>query len=149
MVMIFLLRREEFPRQSVRAGYEKFCEMVRAQGGNMKIIEDPSKYKKAKFVREMKSQESGYVSTIDTFKIGMAAVKLGAGRSKVGEKIDPVVGISILKKTGEKVSKGDVTAVIHANDDARAKSAVAEIKSAYFFSDVKPRKHELIMERIG
>ena len=52
----------------------------------MKIIENPSKYKKAKFIREVKSLNSGYVSSIDTFKIGMAAVKLGAGRLKVGDK---------------------------------------------------------------
>jgi pyrimidine-nucleoside phosphorylase len=130
------------------AGFEKFCEMVQAQGCDMKVVENPSKHKKAKVVREVKSPESGYISAIDTFRVGMAAVKLGAGRLKVGDKIDPLVGISILRKVGEKVSRGDVFGIVHANDEARAKSAVEEIKSAYEFSGLKPNKAELIIERI-
>ncbi len=131
------------------AGYTKFIEMVHAQGGNVKIVENPSKYKKPKFIREVKSLKSGYVSSIDTFKIGMAAVKLGAGRLKIGDKIDPVVGISILKKIGDKVSSRDIISIVYANDDARSKSAAEEIKSAYELSDVKPKKPELIRDRIG
>ncbi len=130
------------------AGYEKFLAMVQAQGGNVKIIENPSKYKKAKFIREVKSLKSGYVSSIDTFKIGMAAVKLGAGRLKVGDKVDPVVGISMLKKFADKVSSGDIIAVVHANDEARSKLAAEEIKLAYQYSDMMAVKPELIMERI-
>jgi pyrimidine-nucleoside phosphorylase len=131
------------------AGYEKFCEMVRAQGGDIKVVVDPSKHKKARFVRRVKSSENGYVSAIDTLKIGMAAVKLGAGRLKVDDKVDPVAGISILKKIGERVSSGDAVAIVHVNDEARSKAAIEEIKSAYEISDSVPEKRELILERIG
>ena len=131
------------------AGYEKFLEMVHAQGGDVKLVEYLSKYKKPKIVREVKPTESGYVASIDTFKVGMAAVKLGAGRMKVGDKIDPVVGITILKKIGDKVSNGDVIAVVQANEVERANSAKKEILSAYGFSGKKQSKPELIKERIG
>lgn len=131
------------------AGYEKFLEMVSAQGGDVKVVENPSKYKKPKILREVKSGESGYVGAIDTLKIGMAAVKLGAGRLKIGDNVDPVVGITILKKIGDKVSNGDVIAIIRANDEQRTKSVKEEILSAYEFSSGKPIKPDLIKERIA
>jgi pyrimidine-nucleoside phosphorylase len=131
------------------AGYEKFCEMVRAQGGDVRYVENPSRHRKAKFIREVKARDTGYVSSIDTFKIGMAAVKLGAGRREVSDRIDPVVGITVLKKIGEKVSRGDTLAVVHANKDSWSKSAVGEVRSAYQFSSEKPEKPQLVKERIG
>jgi pyrimidine-nucleoside phosphorylase len=142
---------EERVKRAINSGtgYAKFIEMVHAQGGNVQIVENPSKYKKPKFIREVKSLKSGYVSSIDTFKIGMAAVKLGAGRLKIGDKIDPVVGISILKKIGDKVLSKEIIAVVHANDDARSEAAAEDIRSAYELSDMKPKKPELIRDRIG
>ena len=131
------------------AGYEKFIEMVRAQGGDVSVVEDLSKYPKPKIVREIKASASGYVTSIDTFKIGVAAVKLGAGRLKVGDKVDPVVGITVLKKIGDKVSSGDVIAIVHANEENIVKPVTDEILSAYKFSDAKPGKQELIKERIA
>ncbi len=131
------------------AGYEKFLEMVRAQGGDTKIVENPAKLRKPKIARELKSTERGYVSSIDAFKIGMTAVKLGAGRLKVGDNVDHAVGITLLKKIGDKVSRGDVIAVIRANEEQRAKSAKEEILSAYKFSASKPDKPDLIKERLA
>ncbi|MCL5268708.1 MAG: thymidine phosphorylase [Bacteroidetes bacterium] len=131
------------------AGYEKFLEMVKAQGGDLNVVENPAKYRKPRKVVEVKSPEGGYVASVDTFKIGMAAVKLGAGRENVEDKIDPVVGITILKKIGERVSAGDVIAIVHANDEERAKSAKVEIEGAYSFSRRKCSRPELIKERIA
>ncbi len=130
------------------AGYEKFCEMVRAQGGDVRHVENPSRHRTAKFNREVKAPDTGYVSSIDTFKIGMAAVRLGAGRLKVSDRIDPVVGISVLKKIGDKVTSGDSLAIVHANGNSRWKSAVEQIRSAYKFSSEKPKKVQLVKERI-
>ncbi|MCL5034373.1 MAG: thymidine phosphorylase [Bacteroidetes bacterium] len=131
------------------AGYEKFLEMVRAQGGDSSVVENPAKYRMPRVVVEVKSPESGYVDSMDTFKIGMAAVKLGAGREKIEDKIDPVVGITFLKKVGDRVNAGDVIAIVQANDEERAKSAKADIKNAYSFSGRKCSRPELIKERIA
>lgn len=155
--MIVLCKGESFAaaeKQVIKAiasgaGYEKFIRMAHAQGGDIKFVENPWKHKKPKFVREVKSLSSGYVSSIDTSRVGMAAVKLGAGRMKIGDRVDPVVGISVLKKTADKVSNGDVIAVVYANDDARSTAAVEEIRSSYEFSDMKPVKTRLIIERIA
>lgn len=131
------------------SGYEKFMEMVRVQGGDTKVIEDLNLYPKPKYAREAISPAGGYVASIDTFGIGMAAVKLGGGRMKVDDRVDPVVGITILKKIGDKVSSGDTLAVVHANDDDRAKSAVDQVLHSYKYSAGKPAAVELIRERIA
>ena len=130
------------------AGYEKFLEMVRAQGGDLKVVETPGSYPKPRFVLEAKSARNGYVSKIDTFGVGMANVKLGGGRAKVGDKVDPVVGITVMKKVGEKVSAGDVLAVVRGNDAMRAKAAVEQVMSSYVLSTRKPVGSKLIKERI-
>ncbi len=131
------------------AGYEKFLEMVHAQGGDVRVIQDPSKYRKPGLTLDVKCHDSGFVSSIDTFKIGMAAVKLGAGRAKVDEKVDPSVGITMLKKIGDKISAGDVIATVHANDKVRGRAAVSEIAAAYGLSGTKRKSPELIKERIA
>ncbi len=130
-------------------GYEKFCEMVSAQGGRLSAIEKPAKTRKSKYIREIKSSGCGFVASIDTYKVGMSAVRLGAGRMKVGDKIDPLAGITILKKVGDRVSTGDVIGLVYTNDLSSARSAVQEIGGSYGFSDVEPAKSSLILERIG
>lgn len=130
------------------AGYEKFLEMVRAQGGDLKVVENPDSYPKPRFVLEAKSVGNGYVSEIDTFGFGIANVKLGGGRAKVGDRVDPVVGITVVKKIGEKVSAGDVLAVVRGNDAMRAKAAVEQVMSSYVLSTRKPVGSKLIKERI-
>lgn len=131
------------------SGFEKFLEMVRVQGGDTKVIENPDLYPKPKFVHEVKASGSGYVASIDTFGIGMAAVKLGGGRMRVDDKVDPVVGITVMKKVGDKLSSGDTLAVVHANDEDRAKSAVDHVLQSYRYSGRKPASVELIKERIA
>lgn len=130
-------------------GYEKFLEMVRAQGGDPKVVEDTDRYAKPKSVIEVKADVSGYVKAIDTFGVGMACVKLGGGRARVDDTVDPVVGMSILAKIGDKVSPGDVLALVRGNDPDRTKSAAEQVRSSYKFSAKRPLREKLIRERIS
>ncbi len=131
------------------AGYEKFLAMVRAQGGDLDVVQNPEKYRQPRTVREIKSTGAGYVASMDAFRIGMASVKLGGGRMKVGDAVDPVVGISLLKKVGDKVSRGDVLALVRANDGDAARTAAEEVLSSYRFSSKQTYRGTLIKERIA
>ncbi len=131
------------------AAYEKFIEMVKAQGGDSSFIENPEKYPPARFTFEVPARQSGYVHAIDSFGVGMAVVKLGGGRRKVSDVVDPVVGVTVVSKIGEKVSTGDVLALVHANDKDAAGLAVEEVAGAYKFSGAKPKAANLIKERIA
>lgn len=131
------------------AGYEKFLEMTSAQRGDIRVIENTDRYRKPAYVREVKTSANGFVASIDTFGIGMAAVKLGGGRAKVGDAVDPVVGITIEKKRGDRIYPGDTVALVLANDETKAKSAEEQIISSYSFSSKKPVIDKLIKERIA
>jgi len=92
-----------------------FASLVKAQGGDDSYIFDPSKFKKASNIYEIKANKNGFVSRIDALAIGNASMMLGGGRLKLSDKIDHAVGIVLNKKVGDKINSGDVIATVHAN----------------------------------
>ncbi len=85
--------------------YDKFLEIVKAQGGDISYLNNPEKYPSSKFHDKVIAQKSGYISKIDTYEIGMASLELGAGRKTKEDKIDPKAGIIFKVKIGTKVKK--------------------------------------------
>ena len=96
---------------------QKFREFIGAQGGDVAQIDDPSLLPSAKSILAVKAQSAGYVQKIDALSIGIAAMKLGAGRATKEDVIDMGVGVVLNKKVGESVDKGDVLAYIHSNSE--------------------------------
>lgn len=113
---------------------EKFRELVRAQGGNEKIIDNPDLLPQANFKFEMRSEEEGYVIYIDTERVGISSVILGGGREKITDKIDHSVGIVLHKKLNDYVNKGDIIATFYYNDPLRFQTAYNVFQKAYKFS---------------
>lgn len=105
----------------------KLKEFVEAQGGNPEFIDNPELFKKSDITLEVKANKDGYISKIHAEALGIIAMKLGAGRATKDSEIDLSVGLVLTKKRGEKVSEGDVIAVIHANDEIKAKEAETEL----------------------
>ncbi|MGL4336262.1 MAG: pyrimidine-nucleoside phosphorylase [Turicibacter sp.] len=97
--------------------FGKFKEFVQAQGGNIAMIENKELLPNAKSIIPVKSSKTGYIQTIDALSIGVAAMKLGAGRATKDDVIDMGVGIILDKKVAEYVQKDDVIAYIHTNKD--------------------------------
>ena len=64
--------------------FDKFVEIVKAQGGKADFIFHPEKYPKSKFREVIKSSSAGYLSEVNTYELGMAAIDLGAGRKTKG-----------------------------------------------------------------
>ena len=96
---------------------QKFREFIGAKGGDVAQIDDPSLLPSAKSILAVKAQSAGYVQKIDALSIGIAAMKLGAGRATKEDVIDMGVGVVLNKKVGEAVDKGDVLAYIHSNSE--------------------------------
>ena len=105
----------------------KLKEFVKSQGGNPELIDNPDLFKKADIILEVKANKDGYISKIHAEALGIIAMKLGAGRATKDSEIDLSVGLVLTKKRGDKVSEGDVIAVIHANDEVKAKEAEMEL----------------------
>ncbi|MBU5225284.1 pyrimidine-nucleoside phosphorylase [Clostridium senegalense] len=127
---------------------EKLKEFVASQGGDTSVIDDTSKLPKAKYVVEVLSEEDGVVEKIHSDKMGIVAMELGAGRATKESEIDLAVGIVLNKKRGEKVSKGDVLAYIHSNDENNIEKAKKGILDNYVISanyiDNIPLVHDII-----
>lgn len=130
------------------AAFEKFCEMIEAQGGDTGVIRDTTKFENAPVIHEVKSPFSGYISLMDTEAIGIASVMLGAGRETKDSPIDYLAGILLRKKTGDNVNKGDTLAVLHTSDEALVKSAQEHFLSAITVSDLKAEPKPLIYAKV-
>ena len=124
--------------------YKKFLEIVKLQGGNVSYIENTNKYPEPKFSKKIFSPKSGYVSKINTYKIGMASLELGAGRKTKEDIIDPKAGIIFKIKIGQKINKKDEIAVLYSDDKSKLKLAEEMILSSISFSKNKVLKPKLI-----
>jgi len=106
------------------AAYEKFREFVRAQGGNAAALED---LPVSAEVNEVKSPRDGYVARFAASGIGSAALALGAGRAKKGDKVDPGSGIEVLVRIGDPIQKDQPIARLYGEREAeRAEQLVLE-----------------------
>ena len=128
--------------QAIQNGsaWEKFRSLVIAQGGDVKVVDNPDLLPAATQVETVKSPSTGYLSQIHARKIGESAVLLGAGRAKKTDLIDHSVGIVIRNKVGDFVEKDAPLFTIHANDLKNLEQGRILALSAYQFSDqpVKP-----------
>lgn len=95
--------------------FEKFKEMVRNQGGDVRVLEHPEQLLTAPYQIELLAKETGVVSKMVANEIGNAAMLLGAGRATKEAKIDHAVGIQLHKKVGMPVAKGESLLTIYAN----------------------------------
>ncbi len=116
-------------------GWEFFKRLVAAQGGDVAVIENPDRLPKARFVKEVASPRSGYLSEIHARIVGETVVSLGGGRAKKGDPIDHAVGAIIHHKVGGHVEAGEPLFTIHANDQARLEDAHQRLLQAHSWSD--------------
>jgi pyrimidine-nucleoside phosphorylase len=116
------------------SGMAKFRELIQAQGGDVRVVDDLESLPKAGQVFQIEAEQTGWVSAVDAKEIGESSVILGAGRVKKGDPIDPAVGIMVKAKIGDKVEKGQVVFEVHVNNEARYHEAMVKIKKALFIS---------------
>ncbi len=126
-------------------GLEKLKEFIKAQGGNENIVDDLSLLPTAKKIIEVKSEKDGYIKEIDALAVGIGAMKLGAGRQTKEDKIDMAVGVVLNKKQADKVSKGDVLAYLHVNNDDY-KNVYDEVLNAFEIVSNEVDKIKLILD---
>ena len=121
----------------IREGHawRKFVELVRAQGGDVALIENPDRLPRASIVRDVSSPRSSYVAKVDALEIGLASVVLGAGREKKGDRIDHTVGLELHVKVGDRIEAGTPLFTIHANDEGQRIEAETRLLRAVQFSE--------------
>ena len=116
---------------------DKFRELIAAQGGDTSVVDDPSRLPQASSRSTVLAVRSGFVAEMDAEAVGIAALELGAGRVRVEDRIDPAVGIVILKKPGEAVEVGETVFEIHHNKRGLA-GATARLIACLTIADREP-----------
>jgi pyrimidine-nucleoside phosphorylase len=97
---------------------EKFEQIIEAQGGNPKVVDDASSLPQAQAVEVYAAKQTGVVTRVEPRAIGRAIVAMGGGRTKVEDTVDPTVGFVITVKPGDKVLAGEPIASVFARDPA-------------------------------
>jgi pyrimidine-nucleoside phosphorylase len=112
----------------------KFRALVVAQGGDVGVLDDPSRLPTAAVVVQVSSPKSGYLRRCDARTVGEASVRLGAGRARKSDPIDHGVGILVHAKVGDRMKAGDALFTIHAKDRTAAAAAEAELMGGVAYS---------------
>ena len=128
------------------AALEKFREMVVAQGGDAKVIDDYGRLPEAPRKDVVKAAETGWIAGFDTRRIGVAAAVLGAGRQTKEDAIDHGVGVWVKAKIGEKVERGEAIFTVRYRKAAAWAAAKGMLEGAVKIEGKSVRKGKLIIE---
>ncbi len=115
---------------------------IRAQGGDPAEDVLPG----APVIRQVKSVRDGYVVRLGATDVGLAAVRLGAGRRTKDDAIDHAVGVVVRNKRGDEVAEGDALAEIHARDEDSAAAAAEEVSAAYEIGEERPAPSRVVLD---
>ena len=113
------------------AGLRKLAEMIAAQGGDPRVVEDLSLL------------PAGYLSAMDTTALGMAAQRMGAGRAKKSDMLDYSVGYVLHVRLGDEVTEDTPLATLYARNEAEAEEAEKAIRKALTIAGEKPQTPKL------
>jgi pyrimidine-nucleoside phosphorylase len=131
------------------AAWNKFKELVVAQGGNVRAVEEPRRLPQARLVKPVPAPRSGHLAGLDAGEVGIAVVDLGGGRRKKGDPIDHSVGVIVHYKVGDLVQKDTPLFTIHARDRASMDAAEERVLAAHTFSDAPVQRPPLFYRRIA
>jgi pyrimidine-nucleoside phosphorylase len=126
----------------------KLEEIVAAQGGDAKIVRNPSQLARAPHQASLNAKRSGVVQTVEPRAIGYGVIALGGGRSNMEDTIDPSVGFVVSAKPGLRVEKGQRIATIHARNEQGLALGRSILEEAIEIGDSAPAVLPLISHRV-
>jgi pyrimidine-nucleoside phosphorylase len=126
------------------SGLAVFFKMVEAQGGDIGVFDDLDAFHKPGATEVLNAWESGIVAEMDTTKIGWAVQRLGAGREKAGEPVDPHAGILFHARRGARVEQGQPLATLYATTASMLNEPIALLKEAIRISKAPPHPVPLV-----
>lgn len=130
------------------AAFEKFKALVQAQGGDVAAVTEAGGLPQAALSRAYVSPREGYLHQVNALGVGLASVKLGAGRATKDSEIDRGAGILLKKKVGDYVKAGETLAILYSSQEERLAAAVEILKETYVFEPHPPEQQPLILDTI-
>src|ERR1700737_3851055 len=137
-------------RRLLRGGsaLRKLAELIAAQDGDPRVIEDPSRLPAAPVQRPVTAEADGFVARADALAIALAGKARGAGRDRKEAPIDLAVGVVLEKKIGDPVAAGQVLAVIHARSPEAAENVMGRVAAAFTVA-ASARPRALLLRRVS
>jgi pyrimidine-nucleoside phosphorylase len=122
------------------AGARRFALLVEAQHGDARVVDDPARLPAAPLVVPVHApaDAAGWVAEADARGLAQAALLLGAGRQRKGDRVDPAVGVVARARVGDRAEPGAPLAEVHARDRATADAAARQVLAAYRFAAEPP-----------
>jgi pyrimidine-nucleoside phosphorylase len=128
--------------------FDKFCEFIKMQGGDINSVLDVSLLPSASKVITYCAKKSGYISKIEAEKLGIASMLLGGGRAKKTDSIDYGVGIVLEKKVGEFINEGDRILTLHVDNEEKLNEVVKILDEAFCYDENEVVREPLIAKVI-
>jgi pyrimidine-nucleoside phosphorylase len=130
------------------SGFAKFRELVVAQGGDPRMVDDPARLPRAPHVETLTATRTAYVRGIAAEAVGLASVRLGAGREKKGDPIDHRTGVMLHAKVGDRVERGAPFAEVHHAGRPPDADAAQQVRGAFSWSATPVAKRRLVLGSI-
>lgn len=127
----------------------KLRDLVVAQGGDASAIDDPGRLPRAPRVEALRAERTGHVKAVRADAIGLASMRLGAGRAKKGDAIDHATGIVLRAKVGDRVERGQPYAEVHVRGTSGDDAAIAMVEEAFAWARTRIPKRKLVLGRIA
>jgi pyrimidine-nucleoside phosphorylase len=129
-------------------GIERLRRIIECQGGDPRCVDDYQLLPMAAKSLAVKAERGGYITAMLAETIGLAAMRLGAGRNRAEDAVDHGVGFRFRVVAGAQVKAGDTIAEVFGRDDAKMHEAAAEVRAACRICDAPPAPQALIWEEI-
>jgi pyrimidine-nucleoside phosphorylase len=131
------------------SGYQKFKDVIAAQGGNPDVLDRFDLLPNATGAQEITTSRGGYVSAIDAELIGQASCMVGAGRNTKEDSIDPAVGVILEVKVGHKIEPDSILCRIYYTTDEHVAEAAELVEDAFRISQQPVEERDLILEVVS
>jgi pyrimidine-nucleoside phosphorylase len=131
------------------AAWHKFRELIEAQGGDARVVDDPEQLPQSRLIEPVPAPRSGYLAKVDAIEVGLSVVELGGGREKKGDPVDHSVGVVVHYKVGDLVQKDTPLFTIHANDEEKLAAARERVLAAHTFSDLPIQRLPIFYKRVA
>jgi pyrimidine-nucleoside phosphorylase/thymidine phosphorylase len=130
------------------SGLARFQALVRAQGGDPSVLEAPAVLLGPLVTAEVRAPREGVVTAVDALAVGLAAVVLGAGRTRSDEAIDPGVGFTIRRRPGERVDRGEPLVLVHHRPGKDVSEVCRRLAGAFDVGDRAEPTPPLLIARV-
>ena len=130
------------------AAYERWLQMVRLQGGDTAVFDNPAAFHKPAASYTVTAETDGFLAAMDCTEVGWAVQRLGAGREVPGGSVSAHAGIEVHSKLGDKVTVGQPLVTLFAENDALLATPTQMLRQTLRLAPEPPKRQPLLRQVI-